>query len=282
MTDNNIKIGFYGTPNSGKSTLYNSIAGIDFGIISEKPQTTQRVINNNFKIGNITFTLYDTPGINLSRKSMLCTSLNTISLEQSQITNCNFIVIPCNKLFIHEQFLNMTNVIGIIITKIDMMKQGEIPIIINKINDLYEPKEIFCCSGKYGIGVDKIINYIASLDKRNNSLTPMEELKLNVTKHYNQKITCLDTPCLESLCKDFMVEAIFNTFREEIPYNIVGQLIYFNKTQKSIHLTYNLQCHRKQHYGIIHNSKAILSLKKHITQKLKIIYNNILIFITIN
>ena len=67
-----IKIGFYGTPNAGKTSLANRICkdwtGEDIGVVSKIPHETRHVqfkekVEINYKGKTLTFKMVDTPGI---------------------------------------------------------------------------------------------------------------------------------------------------------------------------------------------------------------------------
>ncbi|UPA16366.1 ribosome biogenesis GTPase Der [Borrelia coriaceae] len=58
-----IKIGIIGKPNSGKSTLINSLAGCEVSIVSSMAGTTRDFIKSRFKRNGKTFELIDTAGI---------------------------------------------------------------------------------------------------------------------------------------------------------------------------------------------------------------------------
>ena len=51
-----------GTPNVGKSAVLNRLTGSNY-IISNYPGTSIEILNTEFKIGNHSITLFDTPGI---------------------------------------------------------------------------------------------------------------------------------------------------------------------------------------------------------------------------
>jgi len=76
-----MKVGFVavvGRPNTGKSTLINSILEYDLSITSEKPQTTRDNIRGIYNDSNSQIVFVDTPGIH-KPKQKLGTSLNEAS-----------------------------------------------------------------------------------------------------------------------------------------------------------------------------------------------------------
>jgi small GTP-binding protein len=56
-----INISFFGAPNSGKSTLFNALMNQHIAIVSDKPQTTERITDSILQINNMVIHLFDTP-----------------------------------------------------------------------------------------------------------------------------------------------------------------------------------------------------------------------------
>jgi tRNA modification GTPase len=58
-----LKVSLLGTPNAGKSSLYNALLGVDRAIVTDIPGTTRDVVEDRFKINQCDFILMDTAGV---------------------------------------------------------------------------------------------------------------------------------------------------------------------------------------------------------------------------
>ena len=72
-----LKIAIVGSPNVGKSTLFNRLVGKNDALISSKAGTTRDVREGLGKIGDIEFILYDMAGVETIKKDELTNQINT-------------------------------------------------------------------------------------------------------------------------------------------------------------------------------------------------------------
>lgn len=267
---NVINISFFGAPNSGKSTLFNALVKKNIAIISDKPQTTERITNGLLYIDNIVINLYDTPGISFIKNKGLRGVLNEISWTQLNQKNYNFFLVPGNKLTIPEDFIEKVDNLIVIITKIDMIPKGKIPQLIEKINDLYQPKDILCVSGKYDKGIDCLLNYFLSLPHRDN-LNPQKELEINNTIFLNpqQEITTFVKEDSQQLAIDMTREAIFNVLNKEVPYYINIENLSWKEGPKGIQLEQILWVPNVQYRIILYSKHNLEEIKKRAHQSLE-------------
>ena len=56
-----------GLPNAGKSTLFNTLLGVEKSIVTHIEGTTTDVLEAKIKIKNIPFTFYDTAGYRITK-----------------------------------------------------------------------------------------------------------------------------------------------------------------------------------------------------------------------
>lgn len=66
-----LRIGIVGTPNAGKSTLFNLLLEEDRAIVSNIAGTTRDIIESELFHGGIKFRLYDTAGVNLDTTNVI-------------------------------------------------------------------------------------------------------------------------------------------------------------------------------------------------------------------
>jgi small GTP-binding protein len=268
--ENNLTISFFGAPNSGKSTLFNELLNKHVAIISDKPQTTNRITTGILNIGPFTINLYDTPGISFIKNTGLRGVLNEISWEQlnNNNNNYNFFLVPANKLTIPQEFVDKVDNLIIIITKIDMIKKERVPFLIEKINDLYQPKDILCVSAKYDKGVDYLLNYFLSLPQRF-SMSDKEKLDLTPKDFLEDfTISTFVKEDNEQLAVDMTREAIFNVLKKEVPYYIEIENINWKEGPKGVHIEQILLVPNMQYRIIIYGNQNLEKIKKQSVENL--------------
>lgn len=85
------RVAIVGSPNVGKSSLLNALAGLDRSIVSSTPGTTRDLVEVNIVVDGWTFQLVDTAGVRDSAVS----PLERIGIEQSLISlqNCDLVCV---------------------------------------------------------------------------------------------------------------------------------------------------------------------------------------------
>jgi GTP-binding protein Era len=263
-----LNISFFGSPNSGKSTLFNALLQKHVAIISDKPQTTNRVTAGMLTIGNMVINLYDTPGISFIKNTGLRGVLNEISWNQLEKNNYNFYIVPANKPTIPQEFIDKIDNLIVIITKVDMVKRERIPMVIEKINDLYEPQDILCVSAKYDRGVEYLLNYFLSLPQRS-SVDANKLLTFNGENFINEPVEVFINEDKEQLALDMTREAIFNVLNKEIPYYIEVENIAWREGPKGIHLEQILWVPNVQYRIIVYSQQHLEIIKRQSMESLK-------------
>jgi tRNA modification GTPase len=74
-----VRVVVAGSPNSGKSSLFNVLAGRDAAIVADRPGTTRDLIEAPTGVGGLPFVLVDTAGLRPSRDA-----IEAIGIERAQ------------------------------------------------------------------------------------------------------------------------------------------------------------------------------------------------------
>lgn len=117
-------VSFVGRPNVGKSTLTNALVGEKIAIVSNRPQTTRRLIRGivHQAIGQLV--IIDTPGMH-KPKTLLGERLNELVVGSLSEVDCVGICFPANEeigtgdKFILQQVLQVNKNVFLVITKTD-------------------------------------------------------------------------------------------------------------------------------------------------------------------
>ena len=151
-----------GLPNSGKSTLLNSILNEKISIISKKVQTTQKAIRGIFSRGETQIIFTDTPGIP-GRKSYLNKSISRSIFNTAYDSNLNIFVHDVTKKINSEYSVlvlpilkqNKKNIL--IINKIDLVQNEDLMKTASILKNYFLFEEILFISAKKKKEIDKLI-----------------------------------------------------------------------------------------------------------------------------
>ena len=237
-----------GRPNTGKSTLINTLAGMKLAITSSKPQTTRHNIMyiHNDRDSQIIFT--DTPGLNAPKNK-----LNELMMESSgkQIKDADLILIITspymNKLTPEElEFCDRGKEAGkkifLIINKVDMVQRDSLlPIIADYANrKLFD--EIIPLSARSPKAVGRLLDLIKSYLHQGPQYYP-EDYFTDQT----QRI----------LASEIIRETALNFTSDEIPHGIAVQIAEFDDNSDNLtRIKANLICEKDSHKKIIIGSKG--------------------------
>ncbi len=152
-------VALIGRPNTGKSTLLNTLLGQKVSIVSDKPQTTRISILGikTSEKGQIIFV--DNPGIHKPLHALNKRMMNFVysSLETSDLV-C--LLIDATEKFGHgdeyvlETLKNVKTPIFLLINKVDIIRKDKILPIIDHYKDVFPFKEIIPISALRGTNLD--------------------------------------------------------------------------------------------------------------------------------
>lgn len=130
-----IKVGIFGKPNVGKSTLLNSLLDEEKAIVSPKAGTTRDIIEAKYSLKQIPLILFDTAGIRKTRNEIEKKGIEK-SKEIYKNLDISFLVLDNSKRWTKEDE-EIFNLIKekkhlLIINKSDLKKNLKIPNYINK------------------------------------------------------------------------------------------------------------------------------------------------------
>ena len=214
-----------GLPNSGKSTLLNSILNEKISIISKKVQTTQKAIRGIFSRGETQVIFTDTPGIP-GRKSYLNKSISRSIFNTVYDSNLNIFVHDVTKKINSEYSVSVLPILKqnkkniLIINKIDLVQNKDLMKTASILKNYFLFEEIFFISAKKKKGLDKLIQIV-------NKYIPYNDWIFEQNQLTDEK--------LEFLLSEITREKIFELLNQELPYNIeIKTEIFNNKISQSI------------------------------------------------
>src|SRR5574344_2152302 len=196
-----------GRPNTGKSTLLNSIIGEKVAIISEKPQTTRNLIQGIYNEEDTQIVFVDTPGIHKPIDKM-GQALNAQAYYSIKDVDILLLVIDASVSYGKgDQFM------------IDKLSENEILLKINEYKDLYEFSEIIPISALKKDNIDRLIKVL-------------KNYLPDSVKYFPDNETT--TAEIDFRLSEIVREKLFIHMNEEVPHSISFKLINYEKNKNII------------------------------------------------
>ncbi len=201
-------VALIGRPNTGKSTLLNTLLGRKVAIVSDKPQTTRVSILGikTTERGQIIF--IDNPGVHKPLHLMNRRMMNYVysSLEMADLV---LLMIDATRKFGHgDQYVldmlkKITRPIFLLINKVDLVKKESILPMIDSYKDLLPFKEIVPISALKGDNLDRLEKLIYDYLPEAEKIYSDEEISDQSEKF---------------LLSEIIREKILHHVEEELPY----------------------------------------------------------------
>jgi GTPase len=157
-----------GRPNVGKSTLVNLVVGEKVAIVSDRPQTTRRVIRGVHSSGDCQMVLVDLPGVQRPRDELTARMARRVraEIEGSDaallIINGEQGVGPGDR-FIAQALASARTPVTVAVNKVDRLSQGMTAATLEQAAELDEDAEVFPISARTGTGVVALVEHLLTL-----------------------------------------------------------------------------------------------------------------------
>ncbi len=235
-------VSIIGRPNTGKSTLLNSVLGEKVVIVSEKPQTTRNRIRGIKNMENAQIIFLDTPGIHKAKGH-----LNEFMVKEamSALEDMDIIIYLVeatgkikDELFIIESLKRVRCPVLLGINKIDMVRKDSILPLMDEYSSVYPFREIIPLSARKGEGMDELFRCIV-------------ELLPEGPKYFTEDILTDQTE--RFVVAEIVREKIFELTREEIPYStaVIVERFKENPGKRIISISATINVERDSQKGII-------------------------------
>mgnify|MGYP003331162247 FL=1 len=241
-------VAIVGRPNTGKSTLINSMVGQKVAITSHHPNTTRHAIRGIVNGADYQAVLVDTPGMHKPR-TLLGARLNEVVTESLEDVDLVIMTFPANeKIGAGDdhilQILKDSRATKIaVITKIDTVSKENLPPRLLEVGVLADWAEIIPVSAVKGIQIDLLSNLLSKHLPEGPKLYP-EDQKSDQS--------------LEKLICEHIREAAIQGVREELPHSITVTIDEMSKRSNKdfydIHATIHVE--RDSQRGILLGHKG--------------------------
>ena len=238
-----MKVGYVnleGRPNTGKSTLLNSILGVHLAITSDKVGTTRNIIDGVYKDEDSEIIFVDTPGIH-KPVTLLDKMLNKKSFNASINTTVTLFLIDGEKgigkgdKYILDKLDKDSNVF-LVINKIDKMDKEKIIKEIDLAKDMFPFKEIIPVSAKNKKNIDELIKTIKKYLDDGDAIYEDDTLT-NISSRF--------------IASEIVREKLLMHTEKEVPYTITCYTEEFKENDNLIRIKVDVIVDRKNLKKII-------------------------------
>lgn len=241
-------VSIVGRPNTGKSTLINTIINEHIAIVSNVAGTTRNTIHGVYHDDDTQIVFVDTPGIHKA-SDKLGKHLNKQSYESLEdIDAILFVVDAANGLgkgdkFIIEALKHTTVPVILVLNKIDKITKDGIMKAINTYKDLYDFADIIPISALKRDNIERLID-----------LTK-QYLKDSI-KYYEDDVITNNDP--HFMISELVREKILNLTTEEVPHSITCVLTHYNEKSNIIEISVDIIVSRDSLKKIVIGKKGTM------------------------
>ena len=230
-------VSILGIPNVGKSTLMNALIGEQLSIATSKPQTTRQRIMGILNGDDYQIVCSDTPGVLLPQYKL---QEGMMRFVRSSINDADVLMLVVDVFqtgFPDEQVLRQlrgsSSSLLVLVNKVDLLSDGSplseqrraelgtVEELLQRWRSEFPDATVLPLSARKGEGIDDILSYILALMPKHPPYFPKDELSDKPERFF---------------AAEFLREAIFEHYREEIPYSCEVEVSSFKESDKIIRI----------------------------------------------
>jgi GTP-binding protein Era len=201
-------VAIIGAPNSGKSTLLNTLAGYKLAIVSHKVQTTRSRVRAIIVEGCSQIIFVDTPGIFLPRRRLDEAMVNS-AWEGATDADVVLLMVDARTGLtedvnrIAEKLKGSPSRQVLVLNKVDVVKRERLLVLAGELNELRPFEQTFMISASTGDGVDEMKRKLGEMMPGGPWLYPEDQLS--------------DIP-QRLIASEITREKIYERLHQELPY----------------------------------------------------------------
>jgi GTP-binding protein Era len=206
-------VALIGAPNSGKSTLINSLVGEKVSIVTRKAQTTRSTVRGVVMRGEAQIVFVDTPGL-FAPKRRLDRAMVASAWGAAGDADVLALLIDAKKEAAHAGVSEETQAIFdalkesrkpqiLLLNKIDMIERGKLLELSARLNAAHRFDETFMISAATPDGLDRLLDRLVEMTPPGPWLYPEDQIT--------------EAP-IRSLAAEITREKLFERLHDELPY----------------------------------------------------------------
>ncbi len=244
------QVAIVGRPNVGKSTLLNAILGERLSIVTPKPQTTRRAVLGIHTENDTQLVFVDTPGVLMPRYKLQHSMMGYVQ-ETLEVADIICVIVDVTKAVEHQGVLDpmMESLLR------PIAQRGEIPIVLvlNKMDALAQSKlalPLVEQARMSGVFVKSVAVSALQNKEVDDLVAVLQSLAPEAPFLYEEDQ--LSTMPQRFFVAEFVREAIFRHYREEIPYATDVHVVEFVESEgEKVKITADITVERDSQKAIL-------------------------------
>ena len=203
-----------GLPNSGKSTLLNTLVGEKLAAVSQMPQTTRGRILGVVNRAGVQLAFLDTPGVHLARHALNQRMLHHVDIAMDEADLLVWVVDAAGFLGPGERDLAKRlkaakQPVYLVLNKLDLVSKGSLMEKVVAYKELLDFREIIPVSAKLGVNLDPLWTALER-DAPAGEWSHGEDTFTDQTER--------------SMATEFIREKVLRKTREEVPHGVAVEI----------------------------------------------------------
>jgi len=242
-------VALIGAPNSGKSTLTNTLVGAKVSIVTQKAQTTRGPVRGLALIGNAQVILVDTPGI-FQPKRRLDRAMFASAWDRAGDADLVAVVIDAARgldrtidpLLKHLSEVRRPTIA--VLNKVDLVAKPDLLRLITELSALREFERVFMVSALTGDGIADLKAYLAEAVPPGPWLFPEDQLS---------------DASLRQTAAEITREKLFLRLHEELPYALTVETTDWKELNNgSVRIEQTIYVERESQRRIVLGAKGAM------------------------
>jgi len=233
-------VALIGKPNTGKSTLMNSLVGEKLSITAHRPQTTRHQILGIKTSDNYQCIFVDTPGIHDSRKKAIHRYMNRAATSMLEDADLICVLIDVND-FTHDdekilQRVSQYKNVLVVLNKIDQSGRGAALPIMQKVAKQGADFESIPVSALSGDNLDHLMEIIIA------------RLPPGLPQFPDDQLT---DKSMRFISAEIIREKLFRVLKQELPYSITVSIDHYIEEEDITRISATIWVERKTQKAIV-------------------------------
>ncbi len=239
----NFRAGFvtiWGRPNVGKSTFLNRVIGQKVSIVSDKPQTTRRVVKGIVNLDNAQIVFLDTPGLHTPKDRLGEIMMQEIEDTLLDVDLLCYMTDPAFQEEEERKYLEKLNgfsrPVFLVLNKKDLLEEEETESILERLGKHYAFAERLAISCTTGEGIRELLERIVAYLPEN---PPYYEPGI-VSDAFERDIVA-----------EIVREKVWWHVHQEVPYGVEVRVEEFKERDDLLYIRAIIYVERESHKKIV-------------------------------